>query len=123
MGLRLDGAAHDPEAAIGLSVLSDKSRNDGVKRPLAAADDIRMAILQREAGAAVLQADAAARDHDAGSKSHVIRLYERHHHAALVGGGEVDRPRRRRQAMPEVLSAGTVDQSRAAREIASVEEL
>src|ERR1019366_7335661 len=80
MRLRLDETAHDAEAAVGLPVPGDKTRNDGVIRPLAAVDDIRVAILQRKAGAAVLKADAGARDDDAGSKSHVIRLNERHHH-------------------------------------------
>src|SRR6202030_1557558 len=113
----------DAEAAVGLSIAGDKTGNYGVKRPLAAANDIWMAILQRKAGAAVLQADAGAGDHDAGSKSHVIGLNERHHHAALVGSGEIDRTRRRWLAMPEVLRAGTIDQPCAARKIAPVEQL
>ncbi len=53
-------------------------------------DLVGVAFGEHEAGAAILQADAAGRDH-AGAETHVVGLDEAHHHAIFIGGGEVDR--------------------------------
>ena len=57
---------------------------------LARRDVVRVAGLQREAEAAVLQRDACARHDDAAAEAPVVRLDERDHHAVGVGGAEVD---------------------------------
>jgi len=79
--------------------------------------------LRGEAGAAVLQADAGARHHDAGTESHVVRLDEGKHHPLLVGGGEVHRAALLRHARAGELRAFRIDQFRALGEVGVVEEL
>ena len=49
-----------------------------------------LAGVEAEAVAAVLQAQAVARHHHARAEAHVVALDEADHHAALVGGGQVD---------------------------------
>ena len=63
--LRLHVAAHDAEAHHGLAVAREEAGNDGVERALARPDLVRVARRQAESRAAVLQADAGARHHDA----------------------------------------------------------
>src|SRR4051812_31204572 len=55
--LRLHRSSHDAEAHDRLAVLRDEARNDGLVRPFPRADLVRMAGLQDERSAAVLQRD------------------------------------------------------------------
>ena len=111
-----------PKLITGLSVLGDEAGDDGLERALARPHLVRMARLQRERVRAILQADAGARHHHARAEAHVIRLDEGHHHAARIGGGEIDRAALRRRAVVEVLRALQVDQLRARGEIGRVEQ-
>ncbi len=79
--------------------------------------------VEREAVTAVLHRHAPARNDDARAETHVVALDEAHHHAALVGGAQVDRAAARRVAGREHLRARRVDQLRPAREIVRVEHL
>ena len=83
--------------------------NDGVERALAAADDVRVAGLERKSRTPILQADACARNDNARAKAHVIGLYQRHHHAALVGGCKIHGPAGRRRAVTVVLRTHRID--------------
>ena len=78
---------------------------------------IRMAGHEREAGAAVLQADAGARHDDRRAEAHVVRLDQRNHHAARIAGRKIDGAALRRGARLEPLRAFRVDQSGALREV------
>src|SRR4051812_44579700 len=100
VALRLHGSSHDAEAHDRLAVLGDEAWNDGLVRTLARTDLVRMAGLQDERSAAVLQRDAV--HHDAGAEAHVVGLDERDHHAGGVCGREVNRAARRRLAVAEV---------------------
>ena len=64
MPLSLHRAAHDAEGGVVPAMARDESRNDRVERALGTTDLVRMARLQREAKAAVLQADPGPGDHD-----------------------------------------------------------
>src|SRR5207237_3253374 len=89
MTLRLHRAAHDAEAHHRLAFTGDEARNDGLVGALARPDAIRMARLQDEGRAAVLQRDAV--DHHARAEAHVIRLDERHHHPRCIRRREIHR--------------------------------
>src|SRR5688572_20755532 len=108
VALRLHGAAHHAEAHHRLAVAGDEAGDDRLVRPLRRADAVRMAGLDDEGRAAVLQGDAV--DHHARAEAHVVGLDHRHHHAARVGGGEIHRAAPRRLACAEVLRALEVDQ-------------
>ena len=54
VGLGLGRAAHDAEAGPGLQVARNEARNDGVVRPLARPNLVRMAVFQDEVGAPVM---------------------------------------------------------------------
>ena len=113
MPLRLHRAAHDAEGGErGAVRLHGEAGDDGVERPLSGRDLVDMAGRQREAGAAVLQADAGAGHDDAGAEAHEIRLDERHHHAVRIRGGEVDRAARLRRAIGGEAGPAPVDQAR-----------
>ena len=58
VALRLHGAAHHAEAHHRLAVFRDEARDDGLVGRLLGPDAVRVARLQHEAGAAVLQRDA-----------------------------------------------------------------
>ena len=73
--------------------------------------------------AAVLQAHAEIWHHHAGAEAAVIRLDERDHHAALVGGGEVHGAARARHAERRGPRARAIDQRRAAAQIVGREQL
>ena len=79
--------------------------------------------VEREAVAAVLQADAVLGHDHAGAEAHVVALDEADHHAALVGRGEVDRAALGRRAGAEGLRALRVDQARALLQVGVVEHL
>src|SRR5256885_566538 len=70
VALRLHGAAHHAKAHDRLAVLGDEPRDDRLVGPLARADLVRMAGLQDESSAAVLERDAV--HHDAGAEAHVV---------------------------------------------------
>ncbi|KAG1251881.1 hypothetical protein G6F68_012052 [Rhizopus microsporus] len=72
-----------------------------------------MVGLGAEAMPAILQADARARHHHARTETHVVRLDEADHHAALVGGGQVDGAALRCMARGEGLGHVGVDHPRA----------
>ena len=110
MTLRLHVAAHHPEAHLRLAVFHQETGNDGVKGPLASRHHVRMCWVDAEAVAAVLQADAGARHHHAAAEAHVVALDQADHHAALVGGGQVDRAALGRPAVLEVARLFRVDQ-------------
>ena len=94
-----------------------------MERPLARAHAVRMIGLQGEARTAVLQADPRTGNHDARAEAHVVRLDQRHHHAAGVRRRKVNRPGLRRHAVLEVLRALAIDQPRSCREICRLEHL
>ena len=91
MALRLHMAAHHAKAQQRLCGARDETGNDGVKRAFARADAIWMGGIQCEAMAAILQRDAGIGHHDASAEAVKIRLDERHHHAARIGGTEINR--------------------------------
>ena len=92
MALALHGAAHDSERHLRRAVgMHGKGRNDGVRGTLARADLVGMTGLGGKAVAAVLQADARARHDHARAEAHVVGLDEGDHHAAGIGGRQVDR--------------------------------
>ena len=110
MALRLHVAAHHTETHAWFAVLGQKSRNDGVKRPLASSDHVGMLRVLREPHPPVLQADPGARHHNAAAKTHVVGLDQAHHHARLVGCGKVNRAALGRGAVLKVSCAVGVDQ-------------
>jgi hypothetical protein len=115
VALRLHVAAHHAEAHLRLAVAGQEAGDDGVERPLAARHHVGVAA-EREAMAAVLQADAGARHHDAAAEAHVVALDQADHHAAFVGRGQVDRAAARGRAVLRRSCARLgVDQLRAAR--------
>ena len=93
MGLtdRLIGTAHHAVREPRRAVLQDHGRDDRVERTLARADAVRVAGLNAEAGAAVLQGDAGLRADLADTEGPVERVDEGAHIAPPVGDGEVDR--------------------------------
>ncbi len=111
MSLRLHGAAHDAEAHDRRAVPGDEAGNDRLVGALFRPDAVRMPRLQHERRAAVLQRHAV--DDHAGAEPHEVRLDERHHHAARVCRGEIDRTALGRHAVAEVLRALHVDELRA----------
>ncbi len=123
VALRLHVAAHHAEAHLRPAVFGEEGRDDGVKRTLARSDAVRALRIERKAVAAVLHRQAPTRHHDAGAKAHVVALDEAHHHAALVGGGKVDRAAARRVAVAEALRPLRIDELRPCREIRLVEHL
>ena len=60
-----------------------------------------------------------ARDDDAGAEAHVVGLDQRHDHAVLVRGAEVDGAAARRIAGSEVLGTPGIDQPRARCEVSN----
>ena len=110
MPLRLHVATHHTKTHARFAVLRQETRDDGLERPLSALHHIRVIGVQREAMAAVLQADAGTWHNDATAKTHVVGLDQTDHHAGLVGGGEVDRATLGRSAMAEMGCALRVDQ-------------
>jgi len=90
--------------------------------PLAAGNFVGVPGPQRKTGPAILQADAGSRDHDARAEAHVIRLDQRHHHAVLVGGAQVDGAAFGRLAGAEVLRVRRVDFPRARGEVSTIEQ-
>ena len=123
MPLRLHVAAHDAEAHQRPPVLGEEGGDDGVERPLAGATQFGLPASSVKAVAAVLHRHAPPRHDDAGAEAHVVALDEAHHHAALVGGGEIDRAALDRVAGAEALRALRIDQPRAAGEVGVVEHL
>ena len=79
-------------------------------------------VVTKPAGA-VLQRNAGARHDDARAEAGVVRLDQRHHHAGLVGGAEIDRAAVLGHAGAEVLGLLRIDQLGAALEVALVEHL
>ena len=122
VALRLHGAAHHAEAHDGLAVLGDEARDDGLVGALLRRDLVGVARGVHEGGAAVLQRHAGARHDDAGAEAHVVRLDQRHHHAARVGGGEVHGAALGRGAVAEVLGFLHVEELGARLEVVAVQE-
>src|SRR5919197_4485202 len=120
VALRLHGAAHDAKAHHGLPVPGDEARNDRLVWTLARPDAVRVAALEHESAAAVLQRDAL--HHHARAEAHVVRLDEGDHHAARIRRRKVHRAALGWRAMPEVLRALEVDELRARLEIFALEE-
>eukprot|EP00327_Prymnesium_parvum_P031168 CAMPEP_0195603126 /NCGR_PEP_ID=MMETSP0815-20121206/5961_1 /TAXON_ID=97485 /ORGANISM="Prymnesium parvum, Strain Texoma1" /LENGTH=264 /DNA_ID=CAMNT_0040742731 /DNA_START=53 /DNA_END=845 /DNA_ORIENTATION=- len=77
VALRLHEAAHVGEARVQLAVFGGDRGEDRVVRPLRRAQLIRVAWLEREVGAAVLQREAAALGHEAGAEPRVVRVGHR----------------------------------------------
>src|SRR3546814_7855544 len=65
----LVGAAHDAEGHHHALALGHHARNDGVHRPLARRNAVRMVRVEREGHAAVLQQDAALGAGDAAAEA------------------------------------------------------
>src|SRR5258708_40321108 len=64
---RLIGAAHNAETDV-LRTALHQGRNDGVKRPLSARENVRVSRIEREPSTAVLQNKAHALDRNAGAE-------------------------------------------------------
>ena len=99
-----------PKLICGWPSLREEGRDDGVERPLAGRDDVGAAGIEAEAVAAVLQRQPQPGHHHARAEAHVVALDEADHHAALVGGGEVDGAALDRVAGAEVLRPLRVDE-------------
>jgi len=61
--------SHDAKAHEQVIAASDHSWDDGVVRPLAALDIVRVSLNQREVGSAVLQREATSCGNGTGSKA------------------------------------------------------
>ena len=94
---RLEMPAHHPERHHRLAVLHHHARNDRVHRPLARRDAVRMAALDPEAEAAVLQHHARLLRQDGRAEPLEQRVDEAARVAVLVDDAEVDRVAMRRQ--------------------------
>ena len=62
-------------------------RNDRVQRPLARGEHVRMAAIEREQRAAILQRKPGALGDDARSEAREVALDERHHVAVAIDDG------------------------------------
>src|SRR5690606_27538761 len=107
---------HGPAAA------REHPGDDRVVRPHPRVDRVRVALRGGEAVAAVVEGYAVARHDHAGAEAPVVRLDERHHHAAGVGGAEVDGPAGARLAVGRVAGARTYE-PRALGQVALVEQV
>ena len=123
MPLGLHRPAHQAERhqrrAVGVHY---KARNDGVEWPLAWRNGVDVIRVQGETRAAILQADARARHHYAGTETHVVRLDKRDHHAALVSRRKIHGAARLRRAVQWVLRL-LADQRRAVTQVSRVEHV
>src|SRR5690606_40509553 len=88
--LRLHRAAHHAIAQPGLAARRHERRDDGVERTLARREAVRVAWLEHELLAAVLQDEAQPRRRHAAAHAAIVGLDQRHHHAVGIGGGEID---------------------------------
>src|SRR5688572_23846350 len=120
VALRLHGAAHETEAHHRASVAGDEAGDDGLVRPLARRDAVRMSALQHEGAATVLQRDAL--DHHARAEAQVIRLDEGNHHSRGVRCSEVHGAGLGRRAMAEMLGALEINQLRPRAQVLLVEQ-
>ncbi len=93
-----------------------------MKRSFTARQRIRMFGIKHKAAAAVLQTDASIRHHHARSKPHIVRLNKRHHHAAGIGGGEVNSPALRRFTVDKIRGLIRIDQRRARLQVIVAEQ-
>ena len=89
--LRLDVAAHHAVGHQQPAVLEHHRRNQRVERPLAGLEAVRVAWLEREAGAAIVQHDAGVAGDDAGAERVEDAVDERHGVAVLVDDREIGR--------------------------------
>ena len=90
VALRLHRAAHHAEGCDRHAVPRGKAGNDRVEGLLARPDLIGVARLEDEAASPVVHGDAGSRHHDARAEAAEVRLDVGNHHAAGVGGGEID---------------------------------
>ena len=100
MPLRLHRAAHHAVRQPWFAVFGHERGNDGLERALARRIAIRMrrlgisglrvAALQHEHLAAILEDETQARRRHAAAHAAIVRLDQRDHHAVGIGGGEVD---------------------------------
>lgn len=92
MALRLHKPTHDTEHGMQASVggVGHETGDDGVVRALPGGEDVGVAGVEGEVGAAVLQGEAAAGGDDAGSEAAVVGVDEADGVALGVGDGEVD---------------------------------
>src|SRR5258706_2807836 len=88
MRQRLIRAAHDAESDMQVAALHE-GRDDGVKRPLAAGENVGMVRLQREPRATVLQQESHAIDGDSGTELRVHALDPTGYVAVLVDDREI----------------------------------
>ena len=110
VALRLHRPAHNAERHERRALRVEReSRDNGMERALAARHHVGMRGIEREARAAILQTDAGARHHHAGAKAHKVRLNKRDHHAAGIGGAEIDGAALLRRAEDEVARALRID--------------
>ena len=123
VSLGLHVPAHDAETHHRFSVAREEGRDDGVEGSLARAHQVVAGLVQREAVASVLQAQAVARHDHARTKAHVIALDEADHHAAGIGGTQVDGAALGLVARAVVLGAQRVDQLGAAGQVGVVQHL
>ena len=126
MALRLHVAAHHAKAHHRRPIAREEGRDDGVEGPLARGHqvgNIGRGRIGRETMTAVLQADAKLGLDHTRAKAHVVALDEAHHHALLVGGGQVDRAAAHRVARRKGLRTTRIDQARTAGQVVGIEHL
>src|ERR1043166_1324356 len=97
------------------AVLDEHAGDDRVKRALPRRDRIGMAGDDAEAGAAIVQEDAAFGRHDAGAKRREQGIDERDRVAVAVYGAEIDRVGVLGAAMPVLARHFSVEPDPAAR--------
>ncbi len=127
MALGLHVGTHHAITHHRLAVAGQEGRDDGVERAFARCHQVggvtTRGCAQVETVTPVLQADAERRLDRAGAKTHVIALDEADHHAALVGGRQVDRAALGRVAGAKILRARHVDQRGALPQVGGVKHL
>ena len=123
MPLRLHRTAHQAEAHNRRAVPHQETGDNRLERALARADAIGMSLLQHKARAPVLQADSRARHDHAGTKALVIGLDKGDHHAAVVGGRQIDCPAPLWHAVARLPRRIHINQRRACCQIRRIEQI
>src|SRR5210317_2572907 len=88
VSLGLHMPTHDAETHQRLVIMRYEARNDGVIGALAAIHTVRMPLFYDESTAPILHTDSGTGDYDSRSKTHIIRLDQRHHHAVFIGSSK-----------------------------------
>src|SRR5690606_8473159 len=92
VSLGLHKAAHDTEGTDGPPFPGQKAGDNRMVGSLARLQTIGMIGIQGKIATAIVQADACARNNQAGAEPHIVALDEGDHIPLAVRGGQIDRP-------------------------------